>query len=165
MCNDNIVAFTPTPSVNNIRFRSDVNVDPAEWDDPIPATQCRSYVLDEEIDLCKENRVIDIEMDGVLAKTRPNYCRCYLFKYSTSAIKASDQPSNVPSHEPTAYKSSQPSINPSYSPSSMPSNTYSVRPSNIVSPKPSPSTDVSFPYGVVESCKFDRSECNLRVSV
>ncbi len=88
MCNDNMVAFTPIAGVNDIRFRTGVSVEPSGWDDPIPANQCRTYELNETIDLCKDNRVIDIEMEGILDKSRPNYCRCYLYKDALSVITA-----------------------------------------------------------------------------
>lgn len=122
MCNENDIVFNPRRDINNIRWRKNNSVKPDSWDDPMEPNTCREFVLDEKIDLCKETRVIDVEMDGVLAKAWPNYCRCYLFKESNLNIL---YPSASPSYSPTLSPSAKPikaiTDSPTRDPSSRPS--------------------------------------------
>ncbi len=61
MCNDNDVAFKPRKSENRIKFRANT-IEPFDWDDEIPKQDCREYQHETKIDLCKQMRVIEIQM-------------------------------------------------------------------------------------------------------
>ena len=128
MCNDNDIVFSsPIKGETAIRFREENIISPPTWEDDIPANECRSYILKESIDLCKSTRVIDIEMEGRIAKSGRNYCRCYLYKESN--LKITESPSASPSHTPSSNPSSEPTSVPTPSPTVVPSTTPSLTPS------------------------------------
>jgi hypothetical protein len=114
-CNDNPEVFTPISTKNAIRFRKEVIVEPSNWDNKIDPKKCRIYTLQDTFDLCKESTVIDIEMDGILTKPFPNYCRCYLYREANINI-TTNPPTVNPTINPTAKPTDKPTAKPTIKP-------------------------------------------------
>ena len=77
--------------------------------------------------------MIDIEMDGFLAKALPNYCRCYLLKES---LYPSATPTDSPSLSPSSSSMDSPSLSLSASPTDIPGLLPSANPIEAVTDSP-----------------------------
>jgi len=167
MCNDNDLTFHPIGYKNAIRFRKDNDVSPAIWDNSIAPNQCREYVLNTRINLCKPKRVFDIEMDGDLEKDYPRYCRCYLFKESNVIILPA-VPTQSPTEYPTELPTKNPTKNPTKSPTSLPTPTPECADWDqvIITELASPSNAQNARYVELyfrESCRGTKIQRDLKV--
>ena len=174
MCNANPKSFTPRPyllDANYVRYVDEealdpsTNLDPDRWDNTVPAAtggvpSCRTHVETRIFKPCVHDiRGMSISMDGVLAKSFPNYCRCFLREWvrsevsdpepletpaptSSPTMSPSARPTSRPTKAPTKAPTKSPSASPSYVPSGMNNNLPIPAPTN---PNPTPTSPISAP--------------------
>ena len=107
MCSVNSLDFTPRADpvdAHGIKFADDrtidpnTSVDPSNWFNVIAPGQCRTHVEVRTIKPCESDfRGLSIAMDGVLSRTNPNYCRCFLREFIRSEVVSS--PAFSPTNE------------------------------------------------------------------
>jgi hypothetical protein len=95
VCNFSPLTITPTTDNTYIRFRKENNLPIGdEWRRPLARNDCVDYVHVEDIDLCRERRVVDIMYAGTLpGQMQPNYGQCYL--YTESWIRYTCDPNDI----------------------------------------------------------------------